>query len=101
MKTSDVIAYSVPGFFVFAMGLVLLKEIIAEPYGLTLAGATIDTGSKVVSMLAPTVLRGVFWLAILLGIAAFAIASFTKSGAQWLKSLSGQITGSGKGRRLD
>lgn len=99
MKPTDVIAYSVPGFFVFAMGIVLLKELAAEPYGLKLCGATIDSGSQVVSMLAPTVMRGLFYTAILLAVAGFAIASFTTSGAQWLKSLGGQITG--KGRRLD
>jgi arginine exporter protein ArgO len=100
MTPTDAIAYAVPAFFVFAMGAVLLTELAAEPYGLKLAGSTIDTGSRVISMLAPTVLRGLVYLAIIVAIVGAIAASFTKTGAKWFASIA---SGGGgvKGRRGD
>ena len=102
-------AYALPAFFALTMGLVLLREIIAEPQGLKLAGASIDSGSRVISMLAPTVFKGVLYLTVLVGVVVGVAASFTKSGAAWLKSVSAAVaagggggSGGGKGgRRLD
>ena len=99
MKPADIIAYSVPAFFVFSIGIVLLNELIAEPYGLKLAGVSIDTGSRVISMLAPTILRGLVYLLVIGAIVGLLAASFTKSGAKLLSSLG--IPVGGKGRRLD
>lgn len=96
-------AYVLPIFFAVSMGVILLREIMAEPMGIKLAGSSIDTGSRVISMLAPTVIKGVLYAAVVVGILFFVAASYTKSGAAFLKSLSGSIARSGGkgGRRLD
>lgn len=100
VKASDLLLYSVPAFFVFAMGAVMLSELAAEPYGIKLSGTQIDVGSRVISMLGPTVLRGFIYLAIIVGVVGLLAASFTKSGAAWLASL-GVPLGGAKSRRLD
>jgi hypothetical protein len=55
---SDIVFYSVPGTFVFCMGIVLINLIMKEPGPWVVKGpeATIDTGSRVITMLAPTVI---------------------------------------------
>ena len=103
MKATDLLAYSVPAFFVLAMGAVMLSELAAEPYGIKLSGQQIDVGSRVISMLAPTVLRGLIYVAIVVGVVGLLAASFTKSGAAWLASVGVALGGkpAASSRRLD
>jgi len=86
---------------VLAMGIVMLNELAAEPYGIKLSGTQIDVGSRVISMLGPTVLRGAVYLAILVGVVGLLVASFTKSGAAWLASVGVSLGGKAASRRLD
>lgn len=93
----DAAAYSVPAFFVLSIGWVLLSELAAEPYGWTVAGTKIDTGSRVVSLLAPTVLRLVLVLALVAAAVLGGVAALTKGGAAELRRLAGIVSG----KRLD
>ena len=95
---SDFVAYSVPAFFLFAIGYVTLVEMIAEPYGWTVGTAKIDNGSRVISMLLPTLISGVLRLAGLLVLLAAVVAMFTKSGRAAAQRL---FAGGSGGKRFD
>ena len=86
-----------PAFFAVSIGWVLLTEIMAEPYGWVVAGTQIDNGSRVVSMLAPTLLWFAFLIASVAAIAAGAVASISKGGRAELQRYVGLVSG----KRLD
>jgi choline-glycine betaine transporter len=96
---SDVLAYSVPAFFVVSMGVVLLQEIAAEPYGLKVGVSQIDTGSRVISLLAPTVARFAAYIALIAVVVGAAVAFGTKDGVKLLRVLGVPMLGPAKGRR--
>ena len=100
MTPTDVAAYSVPAFFLFAIGLVTLREMLAEPYGWVVSNAQIDNGSRVISMLAPTLISGLLKLVGVAVVLAGAVVAFTKSGrAAAQRALGGG--GGGGGKRFD
>jgi hypothetical protein len=98
VSTVDVVAYAVPGFFLFSIGWVLLQEIAAEPYGWSVAGAKIDNGSRVVTLLAPTLLRLFFYFALLVAIVVGIVLGATKNGSKEMRRLWTLVS---TGKRLD
>lgn len=58
----EMILLGIPALFCLLMSCVLGPLVMSEPYGRTLVGARLDTGSKLFSLLFPGALFGIFVL---------------------------------------
>ena len=64
--SADLDAYSLPLLlFLACMAVATLPQLAAEPYERVVVGVTVDTGSKVLSLLAPGLLRAAAFAAVL------------------------------------
>ena len=96
---TDVAAYSVPIAFLLTIGYVLLVEMLAEPYGLYVAGAQVDNGSRVISMLLPTLISGLLKALGMVAVLVAAIILFTANGRAAFQRI---VAGGGRGsKRFD
>ena len=90
LSTKGLLTYSIPAAFLMCIGLMLLGSLRNESYGRVSVGAQLDLPTRVMSLLAPTVLKGSIYVGVI-GLVVYLVYKMTVGGGLSMGDLSKRL----------